>query len=349
MRRFWRKGLIVFVIIFLTVILTSCHAVTSSTKGESKNLVISHFLPGNHPVQQQIFKEFGDKLNEHSEGRITYDIYPSNALGASGSQYDMAVTGEADIALSVHGYTNGRFPLVTVLELPFLTESAEHGSKIISKLYEEFPEFQEEHRDTIPLWLFTADPAQIVSKEKRIEYPEDLEGLRVRSPSPLANDILEQLGAVPISMPMGDVYESLERGVIDVAMIPLEALYAYNLYEVSNYITVGHFSSTPFYSVMNKKTYDSLPDSEREFLDKLRGMEYAVKSGKAWDISGEKGRQLAEEHGAEFIEIKGELLVEWQEALEPLYNRWIDDMEEKGYPGQKILDRAFELKEEMRE
>lgn len=261
----------------------------------------------------------------------------------------MAVTGEVDIALSVHGYTNGRFPLVTVLELPFLTESAEHASKIITKLYEEFPEFQEEHGDTVPLWLFTSDPAQIVSKNKRIENPEDLKGLRVRSPSPLGNDILEQLGAVPISMPMGDVYESIERGVIDAAMIPLEALYAFNLHEVSNYITVGHFSSTPFYSVMNKKTYDNLTDSERELIDELRGMEYAVKSGKAWDVSGDKGRQLAEQNGAEFIEIEGELLEKWQEALEPLYNSWIADMEEKGYPGREILERAYELKEEMRE
>lgn len=337
--------LLVFSALFMIAIfLAGCNSRTVHGL-ENVNLVISHFLPGNHPVHTDIFVEFGDRLQEVSDGRITYQIYPSNALGASGSQYDMAVTGEADLALSVHGYTNGRFPLVRVLELPFLTVSAEHGSRLITDLYEEFPAFQEEHSDTVPLWLFTADPAQIVSKDKYIERPEDMRGLRVRSPSPMGNDILEALGAVPVSMPMGDVYEALERGVIDAAMIPLEALYAYNLYEVSNHIVVGHFSSTPFYSVMHSATYHALTDEEREYLDRMRGVEFAVKSGQAWDISGDKGRELAEENQAVFIELEGELLEAWQEALEPVAQKWIQEIEEKGLPGQAIYERALELKE----
>jgi len=343
-----RNGIAIICLIFITAILGACNSSSVTGDEGNTNLVISHFLPGTHPVQTNLFKELGDRLNENSNGRITYELYPSNALGEAGSQYDMAVTGEADIALSVHGYTNGRFPLVRVLELPFLTESAEHGSKIITKLYEEFPEFQEEHGDTVPLWLFTADPAQIVSKNHRIENPEDMKGLRVRSPSPLANEILEQLGAVPVSMPMGDVYEALERGVIDAAVIPLEALYAYNLHEVAKYVTLGNFSSTPFFSVMNKDTYNSLQKSDRKYLDSLKGMEYAIKSGQTWDASGKKGFQLAKENKAEFIELKGELLENWQKALEPVAQRWINEMEQQGYPGQEIYNRVLELKEEMK-
>lgn len=344
---FRRRFLVLFFGLFVTLFLAACSSRTVHGS-DNLNLVISHFLPGNHPVQTDIFVEFGDRLQEASNGRITYQIYPSNALGAAGSQYDMAVTGEADIALSVHGYTNGRFPLVRVLELPFLTESAEHGARLITKLYEEFSAFQEEHGDTIPLWLFTADPAQIVSKDIPIEGPEDMKGLRVRSPSAMGNDILEQLGAVPISMPMGDVYEALERGVIDAAMIPLEALFAYNLYEVSNYVVVGHFSSTPFYSVMHPATYEALTDEERVYLDHMRGVEFAVKSGRAWDVSGAKGRALAEEKQAIIVELEGELLEAWEKALEPVAQKWIQEMEAKGLPGQAIYERAMELKVELR-
>ncbi|WP_246050047.1 TRAP transporter substrate-binding protein [Aquibacillus sediminis] len=317
--------------------------------GKSHNLIISHFLPGNHPIQTQVFDDIGSTLDEESDGRITTELYPSNALGDAGSQYDMAVTGEADIALSVHGYTPGRFPLVSVLELPFLAETAEHGSRIIANLYEEFPEFQEEHDETEALFLFTAEPAQIISKDHKIETPDDLDGLRVRTPSPLGNEILEALGAAPVSMPMGDVYESLERGVIDAAMVPLETLYNYNFHEIANYITVGNFSATPFFSVMNKDTYNSFSDADREVLDSLTGIETAAEAGAVFDVDGQKGKQQSEENGAEFIELSGDQLAAWQDALDEVTQGWIDDMEAEGYPGQEIYDRAVELKEEVRE
>lgn len=345
-----KKGKFVFlgILLIFALLLSACSG-SSGGKGENLNLVISHFLPSTHPIETEIFKEFGDTLNKESDGRITYDTYPANSLGAANAHYDMAVTGEADVALSVHGYTPGRFPLVSVLELPFLSESGEHGSKIIAKLLEEFPEFKEEHGDTVPLWLFSADPAQIISKNYRIETPEDLEGLRVRSPSPLANKIIEHLGGVPVSMPMGDVYEALDRGVIDAAMVPLEALYNYNFYEIAKYVTVGHFSSTPFFSVMNKDTYDSLSDSEKKVLEKVSGFEMSAKSGRVFDVDAEKGVELSKEKGAEFIELTGDKLKPWQDALQPIVEEWIAEMEKEGFDPQKIYDRAMELKEEVRE
>jgi TRAP-type transport system periplasmic protein len=348
----FRKKIGFMFLALMLLVLAACSGTQEtgkdSSEGTSHNLIISHFLPGQHPIQTEIFEGIGSELEKQTDGRITYELYPANALGDAGSQYDMAVTGEADIALSVHGYTPGRFPLVSVLELPFLAETAEHGSKIIQTLYEEFPEIQAEHKDTVPLFLFTAEPAQIISKTHKIETPEDLKGLRVRSPSPLGNKILEALGATPVSMPMGDVYESLERGVIDAAMVPLETLYNFNFHEIAKYITVGNFSATPFFSVMNSDTYNSLSDSDKELLNSLTGMAASEKSGRVFDIDGQKGRELAEKNGAEFIELTGDKLTPWQKALEPIAQQWIDEMEKQGYPGQKIYDRALELKKELK-
>ncbi len=351
MRR--KVGMVVCLLAFMTLVAcggmqdTAQEQGTESSDGaigESHNLIISHFLPGNHPIQTVIFEEFGSELESQTDGRITYELYDSNILGAAGSQYDMAVTGEVSIALSVYGYTPGRFPLVSILELPFLAESAEHGSSIMMQLYEEFQEVQAEHEEIHPLSLFTAEPAQILSKNHRIETPEDLQGLRVRSPSPLANSILEALGAIPVSMPMGEVYEALERGAIDAAMAPLETLYNYSFHEVVDYITVGNFSATPFFSVMNLEFYNSLSESDKEIVNSLSGATMAKKAGSVFDVDGEKGRELSSESGAEFIELTEEQLIPWEEALGTIAQTWIEDMEANGYPGQEIYDRALELK-----
>lgn len=341
------KGLGLLVVA-LTFLLASCGGTNvSGEELESHNLVVSHFQPGNHPIQTEILTNFEEDLNEETEAQINMDFYSSNSLGDASAHYDMAVTGEADIGLSVYGYSTGRFPLVTVMELPFLAESAAQSSEILSTLYDEFPEMQEEHADTHPLFLFSAEPAQIISNSHRIETPEDLEGLRVRSPSAMANDIISELGATPISMPMGDVYESLERGVIDAAMVPLEALLNYSFHEVTNYVTIGNFSATPFFSVMNKKTYERFSDHDQQVLDDLTGKELARKAGSIYDKDGQKGLETARESGAEIIELDEAQLKEWDEALAPMVEQWIQEMSAQGYPAQEIYDRAMELNDEI--
>lgn len=316
--------------------------------GKSHNLIISHFLPGNHPIQTQLFEEFGKALNEGSDGRITQELYPANSLGDAGAQYDMAVTGEADIALSVYGYTPGRFPSVSVLEMPFLAESAVHGSKIIQTLYNEFPEIQKEHSETHPLFIFSCEPSQILSVKHRIEKPEDLKGLRVRTPSPTGSLIIEALGATAVSMPMGDVYEALQRGVVDAAMVPLETLKNYNFHEIVKYVTIGNFSTTPFYSVMNASTYESFSDSDKQLVDSLSGLPTSEKAGAIFDTDGQAGLEMVKKNGAEIIELTGDKLTPWQTALEPVTQKWIDEMSAKGLPAQEIYDRAMELKTELK-
>lgn len=349
-----KKALLLMSWIALVLLLAACSGATEASKqtGENKgedthNLIVSHFQPANHPIQTNILEGLADELYEQTDERVTMEFYPSNTLGDAGSQYDMAVTREADIALSVYGYSPGRFPLVTVMEMPFLAESAEHASEILMHLYEEFPEVQEEHADTQPLFLFSAEPAQIISKDFKIESPEDMRGLRVRSPSPMANNIIEALGATPISMPMGDVYESLERGVIDAAMVPFETLYNYSFHEVINYITIGDFSATPFFSVMSKKTYDNFSKEDQQIIDDLTGMELAKEAGSVYDADGKVGLETAIESGVEVIELEGETLKPWEEALEPMVDQWIEERTEEGYPAQEIYDRAMELKEEL--
>lgn len=342
-----RNKVLLIIFLFSISVLAACNYAGAIEPEETHNLIVSHFQPGNHPIQTKILEGLAADLNEKTEGRIEMEFYPSNTLGAAGSHYDMAVTGEADIALSVYGYSSGRFPLVTVMELPFLAESAEHASEILMTLYEEFPEMQEEHDDTYPLFLFSAEPAQIISKDFKIETPDDMRGLRVRSPSSMANEIIESLGATPISMPMGDVYESLERGIIDAAIVPSEALYNYSFYEVTNFITIGDFSATPFFSVMSQKTYDGFREEDQRALDSLIGKELAKKAGSIYDADGEIGLEMAIENGAEVIELEEDALISWQEALEPMVAEWIEERTKEGYPAQEIYDRAMELKEEL--
>ncbi|BAQ08585.1 TRAP system periplasmic protein [Bacillus sp. OxB-1] len=339
-----------FTLLISAIVLSACGSNpddgTNAEAGavDSKELTVSHFLPSNHPIQNNILKVYLDELEEKTDGRITSEIYSAGALGDPGSQYDMAVTGTADVALSVHGFTPGRFPIVSVVELPFLVESAQESSDILWTLYEEFPELKEEHKDTTPLWLFTVDPAQLISAKKKIETPSDLKGLRVRTPSPLGNQIIEALGGTPVSMPMGEVYDSLQKGVVDAAMVPISEAKDYNLHEVVKYITIGNFSVTPFFSVMNTDIFNSFTEEDQKLIHELGGRHMVEVIGQTTRKTAEDGRKIAEENGVEIIELSGDNLAAWEEALTPISEKWVSDLEAKGLPGQKIFDRVQELK-----
>lgn len=311
--------------------------------GEEHNFMVSHFLPGSHPIHTDVVATLANDLEEQTNGRITLDIYDNNQLGAPGAHYDMAVTGEAHIGLSVHAYSAGRFPVTTVIDLPFLVQSAEKGGEIFWTLFKEFEELQAEHSETTPLFLFSAEPAQILSPNKKIETPEDLKGLRVRTPSPAGAQMLLALGATPVSMPMGEVYEALERGAIDAAMAPFSTLADYSFHEVVKYVTVGNFSATPFFAVMNTEAYNSLSDSDKAVLDGLTQLDMSKHAGNVFDQAGENGHKVGLDNGVEYVELSGDNLAAWKNAFQPIIAKWISDMEAQGVPAQEMYDRALEI------
>ncbi len=349
---FKNKKVLLSAVLASTLLMSACggteNASNEDSGKKSYNLVVSHFLPGNHPIETQVFKELETDLNNKAESNFEFEMYPANALGDPGAHYDMVVTGEADIGLSVHGYTPGRFPLVSVLELPFLVEKAKNGATIIANLYSEFPEIQAEHSETYPLFIFTPESAQLVSTKYKIEKPEDLKGLRVRTPSQTGAKILEALGATPVSIPMPEVYEALQRGVVDAAFVPLEALKNFNFYEIVKYVTIGNFSAQPFFSVMNKDKFESFSDADKEALNSLIGTDLSIKAGSLFDVEGQEGLELTKNKRAEIIELTGDTLKPWEEALKPVAEEWIKEMEGKGLPGKEIYERAMELKNEVR-
>lgn len=317
---------------------------TSGTESEeTQEFVFSHFFPSNSPMETEIVQAFISKTEEVTNGEVRITSYPGNQLADPDGHFEAAATGVADMGYGVHSYLPGQFPLTSVLELPFLSETSSEGSQIMWDLYEEFPELQDEYEDVIPLWLSTSEPAQIYTVGQQVKSVEDLEGLRIRSPSPEVNAWLEELGATPISMPMSDVYEALERGVVDGTVGPTHTLLDYSLKDVVDYATVGNFYLTTFYGAMNQESWDSISEENQNAIDDIKGENMAQVIGESHDNQAEKAEIAAKEDGVEFYELNEDEINEWKEHMQPAIDEWIEDKENAGLPGQKIYNRAVEL------
>src|SRR5699024_3447506 len=274
-----------------------------SAEGETYELDFSHFFPHSH-FMEEVAQDLGEELEDESDGRISVTTYSGNSLAESDEQFDAAATGSVDIALSVHGYTPGEFPLSSVMELPFMSDTAKQGSENLWDIYNEISDdFAQEYEGTEPLWLYTTDPGQLFTVDKPVKSVEDLKGMKIRSPSPETSEWLERLGATPVSMPMDENFGALERGVVDGTIAPWEAVKTWDLEEVINYATIGNFYSTTMFVVMNKDLYDGMDEEAQKIIKDNTGEKMSQKTGEIFDEYREEAIESAEEKGVEIHEL----------------------------------------------
>jgi TRAP-type C4-dicarboxylate transport system substrate-binding protein len=174
------------------------------------------------------------------------------------------VDGVAEFAFGLPGYTAANFPLTLLTELPGVITEAD-GTATIWKNIELFqPEF--ERVKLVGLWSNAQNV--LYTRDKAVRSPADVAGMKIRVPSRNAGLVVEAWGGSPVSMPVSEIYNALQTGVIDGAMIDGTATMAFKLGEVANFLTVGMDTTiSPFFIIMNRDAFDALPaDSQAAVL-----------------------------------------------------------------------------------
>ena len=108
--------------------------------------------------------------------------------------------------------------------------------------------------------------------------------MRIRTPSAAQSAQLEALGAIPIDMPANQIYNNLDRGVIDASMIPMSAALDFKLIEVAKYFTLNApLGRSPFLVAMNRARYEKLPADLKKVIDDTTGLKLSLKGAETYD------------------------------------------------------------------
>ncbi|RKL67073.1 hypothetical protein CR203_11195 [Salipaludibacillus neizhouensis] len=320
-------------------------AVEASVEGLEFSL--GHMNSTDHVQDSLAMRPWSEQVAEATEGRVQFQIYPGGALGSPPETYDNIVTGIMDAGWGLQGYNAGVWEIHSAMQLPFLAEgTAADLSVVTQKLYDTFPEIQEEYGDVKVLWTHAADPYAIITAGTKVETLEDLEGLRLRTPHVEGGEMIESWGGTPVSMPAPEIYDAMQRGVIDGGVLPVAAIADFNIYDVVDYVTIGNFNTSLFYVFMNQSSWDSISPEDQKIIEGLSGEQMARQSGEAFDTQREDAYDKSIEEGIEFYELEEAELARFREASEVVTERWLGDMEAKGVDGQAIIDEAHKLMEE---
>ncbi|MBW2610340.1 MAG: TRAP transporter substrate-binding protein [Deltaproteobacteria bacterium] len=328
---------IVFCLVFLLTIFSFTFAQAQS---KVYRLRASSPFPSAESSQKYLLIPIAKEIEKVTDGRVKITVHTSGALGKAQDHFDMASSGIADIALSVQAYTAGRFPLSSVVELPFLANTAECGSRILWALYEKFPEFRAEYKDVKVLGLHFYGANQLLSAKKPIRNLDDMKGLKIRGTGEVQGEMIKLMGAVPLSMPAPQIYESLDKGVIDGVLFAYGAQRGFKFYEVIKYATTADLFVGPMFLVMNLKKWNSLPPDIQRKIDKITGFKAAIQGGTGYDSEDKLGIQDCLKAGVDIYQLPPKELEKWKTLCKPLWDKWVKKMEAKGLPGRKILKEA---------
>lgn len=321
--------------------------VVGSAMAQEVTLKVHHFWPGTAMAPTQVIGPWCAKVESESKGKMKCQILHAMSGGGTPPQLvDRVKDGVDDIVVTLPGYTAGRFPLVEVFELPFMTNSAEAGAQaaweyLQKNALKEFP-------GTKVLAIWVHDEGYVHSSNKQVRTLDDFKGMKMRAPTRQTNKLLAKLGATPVGMPVPAVADALAKGTIDGFVLPWEVIPAFKLHELTKFHTETHPSRPALYSAvfimgMNQAKYDSLPADLKAVIDRNSGATLSRQIGKIWDASQAEGRKAAEARGNTRMILSPEETDRWATASASIKDEWVAEVDKRGASGKALLQDATAL------
>lgn len=324
-------------------IVTAFGALAPTAASAETELRLHTFVPPGHIIYTQIIEPLAEQIAEETGGEVTMTLYPSMQLGGKAPDLvRQAREGTVDLVFSLPGYTSPQFPRTQMIELPGLRPDGTSTTELMWDLLEGGylgPEY--DGLKVIALWA--ADDAGILTSQAPIRSLDDIEGLLLRTPSAAQAGQIEKMGGTPVAIPMPQVYQQLERSVVDGAMVPFTTILDFRLHEVANHFTVTGplFGRSQFVIVMNEGSYNSLAPEHQEVIDRLTGEELSQKATQVYlDRAAEATQFVRDAADKEVIEFSAEEQDRIREVLAPIYEQWLEAMSEQGIDGAAMLSAA---------
>lgn len=301
----------------------------------AETLKLAHWVPPQHTLTESTIMPLKEGVESDTDGALTLDVYPGGELGAGPlEQYVRAVQGVADITWGLPGYTSSQFTKTMIAELPGAKPDSKGGYDVIWDAYEDH--LTGEFPGTKPLALWLAEPNVFIMKDKDIRTPADVEGLKMRVSGSAAAAVMESLGATPVQMPAGELYNALQTGLIDGVVTGSSAIGDFKLNEVADSYTVGApLGQISFYLVMNQAKYDSLPEEQQAAIDANSGRALSQSAEEGWNAKAQDVLQmLRDDPDKTVIELSDEEAAAFGELTVPVTQQIVDGID----GGEAVLE-----------
>lgn len=304
----------------------------SATAEEPLVLTLAHGLSETHTVHIAMV-EFAEKVEKDTDGRIKIQIFPNGQLGSENENMEQLMAGVISMTkVSAPGLATYNESYHT-FGLPYIFDDTEDFYHVMDS--DEMRDFflSSEEDGFVTLTYYTSGARSFYTKDRAIRTPEDLKGLKIRVQDMKSQtDMLQALGGIPVAMSYGDVYTSLQTGIIDGTENNETALTTGKHGEICKVYSTDQHAMIPDVMVMSAKVWNTISPEDQQII--LEAAYASTESHKiAWDAAIEEAvEEASTQMNVEFVDDVDKEA--FREATSGMVEEYC-----KEYPGvQELLD-----------
>ncbi|MCC5868424.1 MAG: TRAP transporter substrate-binding protein DctP [Gammaproteobacteria bacterium] len=306
---------------------------------------LAHYLPEDHFFAAEWLPQWVAAIESESQGRLRIVIHPNNTLLRLGDIAPGVRDGLAEVGF-------GPAPdaaALSVLGLPFIADSAGHGTRVAMRLLAD-GDLDEDLAGLHVVLLQTNAPSLVHSRGKPIRGPADMQGMRMRGATPGIRALLAALGATPIEGFLApQVYGALRDGHVDGTVFPYEAMGVFRLAEQLDYHTEVFLFVSALGLFVSADALAALPADLQAVVRAHSGAKTALSAARAWDDEESRGRALAVAQGNTLIQPTSDERAAWRSAAGRYTDERLAALASRTDDPQRLLARIEALASAMRE
>ena len=296
-------------------------AASSTARAEETPMIFDIIGTPGSAAMVHALEPWAARVNSEAKGMIRIDVREGMTLANFENIYDRVLDDAIQIGWGMQNAVAGKFPLSEVPAVPFLVKSAEAGSVAFWRLYKTGL-LDKEYNQIVPLATGMLGAGGLHMRAPLKTF-QDLDGLKLIVAGRMQSQTIAALGGAPISIPLTDVYQAVQRNTVDGVVIGWGGVQSFKLEQVAPYhvdISVGTSISMVF---MAKKKFQSLPAAAQKILIDTSGEALSRQYGRAvdQDAAAQRGRILAEK-GQTVVEVPPAVLAQWTVKTEPVVTAW---------------------------
>lgn len=284
----------------LAAALSGASILASVAAADARTITVATILNAND-VSVQAMEKWNELLKERTGGGLELNIIPGGTLGGTRELVEQLSSGEIDVNLSSPVVLQYAAPKYQCLEAEYVYRDEDHGFAVWrGDVGKETSQAMKDNYN-IEIAAIGRRGSRNVTSNRPIEKPSDLSGLKIRVTNDLRAKVFSEYGALPVPLPLSEVYGALRQGVVDAQENPLSTIHSLRFHEVQDYINETNHVWTYTIPFVNSDFYEGLGEHRRAFDETLNeAMDWLHDAVEEEDASIRKS--IEESGEAKFIE-----------------------------------------------
>ena len=319
---------------------------------EPIKLKLHHFFVPQDVPQKLMLEPWARKVERLSNNQVKITIIPRMGLG--GKPKDLipqATEGKlTDMIWTVNTYSGKPFPSSEVFELPFIHRNDPIATNLaMREMFSSDLKREYDQKNLEVMFLHVHQGHAFLTNRYELRTPDQIRGKRVRVPGRIHQWISEELGGITVPTTVRQIPQLLQRRAVDTVLITANIIKPLRMQGQVTAMTEGpdgtRFANAVLTVGMNKNKWNELPSDVQDAFRQASNKDWLKKVGQIWQDYEKPGMKELKIFRKKIIVLNEDEIAQWEKALEPVTERWIQDVEKDGIDGRKLVEKAKRLVE----